>query len=376
MDFDSRMVLYFLIAFFIMIISFISTGVIGMAQDKSLRKAMESSSYVLRYKREHINQFITLAIICFLILPFPVLFLFPEDDPFFQGLIDFAFFAVCVLLFITFTIIYIYCIRWKVVVYGGTMTIMKPFFKPVEFSLTHIVKVKEAAKHIYDDIRDFHVDGYVIHVKEPGNDVKKVLKINDEYMLGLDVFRAHMLAINAPIEKRGLVDTTPRKRGKVSRFFWSVVYYVFISIPTAGCIYLAVTSWLDGWTFAFVVATIAAIYFGRLVYLADKQRTAKVDICDKGVTFRYLLFGKIFMPWSECAHIVLNVALNGGNLHCTIHFSKAPLTEKQIKDMYSSKEQLHVEYSEELLEKILKYVDRSKIKNLHILEEALENREK
>ena len=368
---DTQLLLYLFVVWpLVGIISFVSAYIIGKAQDKSLMKTMESSSYVLRCKRKYAHQILAAAIVCFSFVV-PVFFLPPEDE--YNLLSEVLLITIPVLLGIIFTIIYIYSIKWKVVVDGGTMTVTRPFFKPATFNLTQIVKVKEAAKHIYDAITNYHVDGYVVHVKEPANDVKRVLKINEEFTLGFDVFKAHMLAIDAPIEKQGLFKSPSRK----NRFIRRMCFYALIMIPIIVCGYFAITSLLDGDIFYFVVFSSGSMFFAILFYSSENRMTAKVEICDKGVTVRCFLFGKkIFMPWSECAHIVVNKGFSFGGVYCNIHISKAPVTEEQMKDMKNYNDQLHFGGEKDLLENMLKYVDRSRIKNLHILEEALENQEK
>ena len=96
-----------------------------------------------------------------------------------------------------------------------------------------------------------------------------------------------------------------------------------------------------------------------------------------GVKKEWLFKVHVFMAWEECAEIgMIYAKLAGGRHHGPlnwIYFSRVPLTDEQLnaqkRPRFKQADFIMIEYRHEVLEELLKYIDKDDIRNLHLLKD-------
>ena len=98
-----------------------------------------------------------------------------------------------------------------------------------------------------------------------------------------------------------------------------------------------------------------------------------------GVSLKWKLGVHEFLPWEKCLDIGVFIADYGGSrytaLRYWLYFSTTILTQKQLDTRKRPKlrqsEFIMVEYRPDVLNEVLKYIPKDRIRNLHLIEQQI-----
>lgn len=94
-----------------------------------------------------------------------------------------------------------------------------------------------------------------------------------------------------------------------------------------------------------------------------------LNITEQGVSRYCYMSNKLFIPWRECLYI--GICKNSSDKYPTnwICVSKIQLSEKCINNIrkINYRSSIIIQYRPEILDEILKHVDRDQIRNLYLL---------
>ena len=98
-----------------------------------------------------------------------------------------------------------------------------------------------------------------------------------------------------------------------------------------------------------------------------------------GVSRHANLGPHIHIPWEECTEIgIISAKFAGGKHHgplIWIYFSKNPLIDEQIRSLKKPNlpptDLIMIEYYPDVLNEVLKYIPKDRIRNLHLIEQQI-----
>lgn len=110
-----------------------------------------------------------------------------------------------------------------------------------------------------------------------------------------------------------------------------------------------------------------------MVYVERKKAFSIISFDTIGITSKCILSKDIHISWDECADIGIARHNQGGwaSIYWIywIYFSKDRMTDKQMKQPQAiiNNEYIRLQFSDELLDEVLKYIDKDRIKNLYLI---------
>ncbi|SMC78808.1 hypothetical protein [Papillibacter cinnamivorans] len=122
-----------------------------------------------------------------------------------------------------------------------------------------------------------------------------------------------------------------------------------------------------------IMTGLGLVMVGMLRYSA-RDTHAWIYIDSAGVKRKWLFGVNDAIAWDECADIgIAKIDVGAYGIHHWIYrlyFSKVLLTQQQVQNSQNIKlnrsDCIMVDFSQEVLNEVLKYVDREKIRNLHL----------
>lgn len=125
----------------------------------------------------------------------------------------------------------------------------------------------------------------------------------------------------------------------------------------------------EEWYVGIIMLSICLIGFLELFKLR-RETLSIIEINDKGVLSKCYFSKDIFIDWSENTDIGVAVNPSIGPKYW-LYFSKEQIPDekyKSIKQFKMNSNQIYVQYREEVLIGVLKFVDKSRINNLYLVE--------
>ena len=153
---------------------------------------------------------------------------------------------------------------------------------------------------------------------------------------------------------------------------------VVVMVSTVASVGLGMLAWYS-FPNGFVICICMALLMVLSLVEAIREMRIKglpwISFALDGIRMEWKLGVHEFIPWESCVDIGILIADYGGNRYSCmrywLYFSKNILSYKQLtarkKPKLKQSDFIMIEYRPEVLEELLKYIDKDNIRNLHLL---------
>ena len=156
-----------------------------------------------------------------------------------------------------------------------------------------------------------------------------------------------------------------------------IAMVIFSTVASVGLGIMAWYSFPNGFVVCSCMSLVMILSLAEAIREMRLKGFPWVSFASDGITMVWKLGVHEFISWNECVDTGVFIADYGGNRYTCmrywLYFSKDILTYKQLtakkRPKLKQSDFIMIEYRPEVLEELLKYIDKDDIRNLHLLKD-------